>query len=242
MNSDDHDHNDGAPHHTVSPSATGTRRRRRWVAGVAGMAAVLGAGAYLATDRIVTTDQTEARDSVAAPIGIPTTAGSPGEPAPAGPATQPTAGAAAALPEETRTPDPRVSSEIEAARKKAAEDGVPVMRPRTSKPRLTAKDVTVKDNGATGTDERLKVVSAHGDLTDYEEMAWLPDDPDPTGTTDCTHRFQLSSDMAPIERPTLLICWRVSADKSVYTMAINPTGKPSKKASVKAIEKAWAAL
>ena len=48
------------------------------------------------------------------------------------------------------------------------------------------------------------------------------------------------SDGAPVqEKPTLMICWRTSADRSVYTIAVVRTGRPDAEDSVAALNRQW---
>ncbi|WP_250007122.1 hypothetical protein [Actinoplanes sp. M2I2] len=139
--------------------------------------------------------------------------------------------------------DPEVSKEIVAARSKAAADGVPLRRGISSKSLTTVKDVKVENLGSARSPEgTLKVVSARADLTGYEELSWVGGEGEPVGPAQCTQKFRLSNDMKPMERRSLLVCWRTSAERSVYTVAVNPKARPSKEASVAAITKAWAKL
>jgi hypothetical protein len=234
------DHDQFAP----EPQASRSYRRRNAVLGVTGLAAVLGVGAFIITDRL--TDDSSTRDvtAISAPQPQAVTASA------STPANSPTVSASASRsPSPSATaatkeaPDPAVSKEIVAARSKAAADGVPLRRALSAEGNGSVTDVHVTNSGspqdAGGT---LKVVSAHGDLTGYQEMAWVGDKGEVVGDARCTQMFRLSNDEKATKRPTLLVCWRTSAAKSVYTVALSAKSPPSKKASVAAIEKAWAKL
>jgi hypothetical protein len=218
-------------------------RRRRAVIGVTALAAVLGAGAFAITDRL--TRDSDTRDVAAIPAAQPEAVTGPAAPATsAGPSAGTPASASVTTADATRAePDPDVSKEIVAARSRAAADGVPLLRGMTSKPLDSVADVQVKSSGsphdAGGT---LKVVSARGDLTGYQELAWVGDNGEAVGDARCTQQFRLSNDVKATKRPTLLICWHTSAAKSVYTVALSLKSPPSKRASVAAIDQAWAKL
>jgi hypothetical protein len=70
----------------------------------------------------------------------------------------------------------------------------------------------------------------------------VTDDYTKVGNVNCTQKIRLSANVKPKERPTLLICWRTSAQKSVYTVAVKRDGQPSQAKSVAAIDKEWARL
>jgi hypothetical protein len=48
--------------------------------------------------------------------------------------------------------------------------------------------------------------------------------------------------MKPAVRPNLLLCWRTSDDRSVATVLIDQSGKPSTADSVRIIDREWAKL
>ena len=62
------------------------------------------------------------------------------------------------------------------------------------------------------------------------------------GNARCTQTITLSNDVPASARPTLMLCWRVGAQKSVYTVAIKADGRPAAKTSVALIDKEWARL
>ena len=99
---------------------------------------------------------------------------------------------------------------------------------------------TVSESGSLPKDRRtLKVVSARGDLTGSHELLWVADGGHQVGSARCSQKFRFNAKSAVSEKPTLLICWRTSATRSVYTVAVNLDGRPSEKASVATIDKVW---
>src|SRR5437763_507008 len=93
---------------------------------------------------------------------------------------------------------------------KAAPDTVPV------------RESSVSKNGQT-----LRVVSARADLTGQRELTWAADAGHQVGTARCTQNFQFSPDSPAAIRPTMLLCWRTSTQKSVYVIEVNLKGRPS---------------
>jgi hypothetical protein len=133
-----------------------------------------------------------------------------------------------------------VQERVAAVRSTAAKKGPGVLRPLPSPADVAAADVTVTTSAQDG--GTIKVVSARQDLTGYRELGWVADRGDEVGTARCSDTIRLSPDAAATEHPTLLICWRTSAQKSVYSMAVKTGGRPSAKASVAAIDAQWARL
>jgi hypothetical protein len=100
--------------------------------------------------------------------------------------------------------------------------------------------VTVSESGTLAKDNRtFKVVSARGDLTGQRELRWVADGGYTVGHAKCTQNFRFNPQSKASVRPTLLICWRLSPTKSVYTVLVDLKRKPSAKASVAAIDKTW---
>jgi hypothetical protein len=102
---------------------------------------------------------------------------------------------------------------------------------------------TVTDSGSIKKDRRtLRLVTAHADLTGQRELAWAADEGRVVGSSRCTQNFRLNPNDPAVVRPTMLLCWRISKTKSVYTVAVDLAGKPSEKDSVATIDKAWSSL
>jgi len=152
----------------------GLSGRRRMVAGVVGLAVVLGGGAYLVTDRIAGQDTSTAKgtpDVVApvvpvtpdapgmsadqdgtGPVPSPTTSATAGVSTPA-PARKPTARASSARPSSTGNTSAEQRKEIDAARAAAAADGYPLKRAVTPTGNTVAPAAisTATQNTAEGT-------------------------------------------------------------------------------------------
>ncbi|MFC7279249.1 hypothetical protein ACFQS1_35255 [Paractinoplanes rhizophilus] len=88
----------------------------------------------------------------------------------------------------------------------------------------------------------MRVVSARSDLTGQRELAWVGDEGEPIGNARCTQRIRLSNNQTATVRRNLLLCWRTSSEKSVYTVAVDLDGKPSRIKSVASIERQWSKL
>jgi hypothetical protein len=219
------------------------RHRKQVVAGL-GLAAVLGGGAIYATQTL-----THGPDSIAphaegpAPMASVGSVSSgavapasrpPSSPAPAAGTSSPVAPSAPA--------DPQSANErVAAARSAAAKDGIPVQRPV---PQVTAAavvpDLKVTNFGSLRRDRKtLRVVSGRGDLTGQRELAWVADDGVPVGDARCGQNFRFANHAKPARKPNLLLCWRTSADKSVFTVMVDVSGHPSKRDSVAALDKQW---
>lgn len=85
----------------------------------------------------------------------------------------------------------------------------------------------------------VRVVSARTDLSSFRELAWRADAGRAVGDARCTQSFRFNSSMPPGERPTTLLCWRVGAGKSVYTLSVNLDEHPSEAESVALLDRAW---
>jgi hypothetical protein len=104
-------------------------------------------------------------------------------------------------------------------------------------------DVTEVLSGSMPVDRHtMRVVTARGNLTGQRELAWVADTGQPVGDARCTQNFKIGPGGKPRVRPTMLICWRTSADRSVYTVLVDIEHPPSKQASVQAIDEAWTRL
>ena len=226
-------------------AARRSRRRKQAVVGVAGVAAVLGGGAFFVT-QAMTAKQAIAPDVASAPLAPGGSAsGSP----PAGPLSAPGSRAPAAKVSRTASPPasagPMTAEDrVRAARSAAAKNGVSVQRPLPGPPmQAAAADLAVTDSGSLKRDRgTLRVVSARGDLTGQRELAWVAGEGTPAGAATCTQTFRFANNAKPARKPNLLICWRTSAGKSVYTVMVDLDGRPSTKDSVAALAKQWSKL
>jgi hypothetical protein len=222
------------------------RRRRKQVAGVAGLAVLVGGAVLLATGQMGG-DHTTIRDTGALAPVVPATSPTP----------SPTDGAVTAGPTPTKAvvssaspkrgaPSPTKSltarQKIDKARAAMAKDGVAVQRPLAPVARMDSAAVTETTVGSAADGGTVKISSARGDLTGYAEMAWAADKGQPVGSARCTHKFRFAQGAPGATKPTMLLCWRTSATRSVYTLAVSPSGKPKAATSVAAIDAQWAKL
>jgi hypothetical protein len=134
---------------------------------------------------------------------------------------------------------------VEAARDFAKKHQVTVKKPlsRPGPPAAPIKDLKVSEKGDVAKDRKMiRLVSARSDLTGQRELAWVAGEGEKVGKARCTKTIKLSNNAKARERDNLLLCWRTSAEKSVYTVMVDLSGKPSKKESVAAIEKQWSKM
>lgn len=224
-------------------------RRKQAIVGIAGLA-VLGAGAYVVTDRVAGDEPRVVSEAGAVATEVPSVTAPVTEPAAtAAPTQTPRKDAASpaksattkAAPPPSSTPATKTrKQQIDEVKGSAAKAAQEVQRPVTSAT-VNAADVTVKKvPTASG---QLQVFSAPQDLTGKRELAWvLGQKGDKVGAASCTQKISLVAGEPARKRDTLLICWRTSAAKSVYTIAIDPEGKPSAQRSVGELDKVWSAM
>ncbi|MEV6301474.1 hypothetical protein AB0M02_18835 [Actinoplanes sp. NPDC051861] len=213
-----------------TPSKAGLSRRRTQAAiGATGVAVVLGAGVFLIVDH-------------QRPDESPTiTAGAGPDQEPQEP--QERKSGAVHGPVQPQAQAQTAKERAAAARKVGEERGVPVKRPLPGEIGVRDADVEVKESGTLQKHgEQLKVMSAESDLTGQRELAWVADLGKPYGSATCSQTFKLANEEKAAKKPNLLICWRTSTSKSVYTVLVDLDGKPSKEKSVKALEKRWKAM
>lgn len=90
------------------------------------------------------------------------------------------------------------------------------------------------------TKRTLRVVSADADLTGKLELAWVADGGTPVGDAHCTQTYRFNPKLAPGNRPTMMLCWRTSPQRSVYTLLVDLAVAPSAEASVAVLDRVWA--
>ena len=230
-------------------AARGTRKKQL---AVAGLAVVLGSAAYLVTAQVAGDDDTVVRDTGAlAPLTPAETAtespAASATPTGARPATSATSAPSAA--KQSTSPTPAATrtrtraemiEEVKGTAAKANNVRRPLPQPATT---VAGKDVTVTETGSLNKDgATLRVVSARADLTGQRELALVGDAGQPVGDARCTQSVRFTAGGTPVEKPSLMICWRTSAGRSVYTVAVVKQGRPSAETSVAAISKQWAKL
>jgi hypothetical protein len=88
----------------------------------------------------------------------------------------------------------------------------------------------------------MRIMTAKGDLSGQREMLWAADGGKPVGDARCTQKFHFSANGEAAVRPTMLLCWRTSAARSVVVLSIAKQGRPSQAASVAMIGRQWDSL
>jgi hypothetical protein len=218
----------------LSTIARHRARRRTWVvAGVAGLAATLGGGAYLTTATIVN-DDTNATQEITLHKIEPSNSATGGGTSSSSP-TPILDGSPSPLPSH-------VAEEIKEARRKMAKDGVAVKPPvpqRTTDPNV---EVERTEEGHLQKGGILRVLSARTDLTGQQELAGVAGGIKKYRNVPCTQTFRFSTNPAPKKRENLLMCWRTTPNKSVVAIVVDPEGKPSRDEAVSALEKKWRSM
>ena len=226
----------------VSAHRRAQRRRQIGVA-VVGAAAVLSGGAYAVTTLLAHRDSTVTGEAEAlAPMVTPATR------MPVPPATMPARGprpaSLSAVRQSSRpspTPVPTLMPDREVA---AAQVSRLLAAPRT----VPSDGVAAAGEVITVANERgldgsaIRVVSARYDLTGGGRRLIAADDGRPAGVARCTQNFRIGGGPVAQTRSAVLLCWRVSAGKSVVTVATREEGRPAAVASVAVIERVWGLL
>lgn len=194
-----------------------SRRRREAAIGAVGLA-VLGTGSFVLADTMSGDAGTGHRESGAVAQM---------------PSTDAASASGSAAPSITRSVAPTASLDLIR----------PPARQRGGASPVAEDQLTVTRSGNLKTDgATLQVVSARLDLTGQHELTWVTDEGLPMGYARCTQKFRFSAEAPVVEKPTLLLCWRTSATRSVYTIATVLKGRPSPDASIAAISQRWEEL
>jgi hypothetical protein len=216
---------DDRPSVGVTPSRRPNVRRRIAV-GAVGAAAILGVGAYAITSHVTGEDSTASRD----------TAG-PSLPAASYWAMSPSAsvsGSPALL-------SPDVRKEIDTARSAAASARQPVTKPLPA-PNKVLPDNSVSTQIKDTKDGYLRITTARADLTDQKDQRMAADQGTKIGDVNCTQHFHFAANVKPKVIPNMMICWRLSARRSVVTLGVTHVGKPSPLTYASIIHREWAKL
>src|SRR2546423_606895 len=116
-------------------------------------------------------------------------------------------------------------------------------KPEQAVETTTEAGVTVTNFGSMPKDHHtLRVVSGRMDLSGRHELAWAADTGHPVGDARCTQNYRIGPSSAPRVRPTMLLCWRTSAHRSVFTVAVDIEHRPSEQDSVDTIDRVWSTL
>jgi hypothetical protein len=206
------------------------QRRKQYAVGAVGLAAVLGAGAYVVTAQVIDhRDHTVTDTGALAPVGPPT------DP----PSSEP----------PTVAPSP--SAPVVTTKSAVKQSVSPAPTPSASlSPGLAARRLTAAGTEPAAVSERsekvpngsVRIITARFDLTGRRELLWAADGGKPAGNARCTQNVRFAEGTQPTVQPNLLLCWQTSPSKSVLTILVDRTGHPSVATSAKIIEREWAAM
>nr|WP_221377754.1 hypothetical protein [Actinoplanes polyasparticus] len=215
--------------------------------GMAGLA-VVGIGSYAVIDRSNGSDTVQTANGTSTPSAsadvqeatadsLPTTSTSPPTRSPS-PQTTAAPGPSA---------EPKSSAErVKAAKSFAAAHGVKNFNPVIPRdvPELSAAaaGAKVRSTGSVKAGRTMRIITAKGDLTGQRELGWVAGGIAKIGAVSCSQTFQLANEDKPAKKPTLLVCWRTSAAKSVATVSVNAKGRPSQSESVSVVNREWGKL
>ncbi len=119
----------------------------------------------------------------------------------------------------------------------------PAQPPKSATAVIDGTAVTIVSSGSLPTEHHtLRVVSARADLTGHRELGWAADAGHPVGDARCTQNVRFNGTAPARVRPTLLLCWRTSATRSAYTVAVDLDHAPSESVSVASLDLAWSKL
>ena len=235
------------------------QRRKKAAVGIAGLVAILAGGGYAMSAWRSAQDSTVLGDigalapapslSRAAPTPSAVPPRTSPAPAPVSRAASPRLSAARQATSPVPTPSPARSSvpptpmpdddDDVAAAQVSHLLTAPRSTPSAGVAAAGGTIVVANEPGADGS--AIRVLSARYDLTDGGSLLWAADDGVPVGDTRCTRNLRVDGS-APTNRPRVLLCWRVSAGKSVVTVATGPSRGPVPAASARVIDRVWQRL
>jgi hypothetical protein len=218
----------------------GPRLRRSVIAGTAGVA-VIGAGAYLITSRVQERPEV-ARSATGVVVAEPSVTAASGMPSTLPPASS--------APARVRAAETSASPAATGGAAASTSGAKPLVMGSQDEPRVTQRPIPHK-GGVWATDAQvhrsqvtvghdiLRITSARRDLAGQRELSWIPDAGEKVGDASCSNKVRLTAGAPEMVKPTLLLCWRTTAAKSVFVISVNPTGRPSKTAAAAAVDKEW---
>ncbi|MDT4989798.1 MAG: hypothetical protein QOI74_3892 [Micromonosporaceae bacterium] len=210
------------------------RRKYQVMATVAAAAIAATAGVLVAQH----TRQRHSQMSSGVPVGAGATPGTPAAGPPAG-TTLPHTGATGAT-----TPSVATGGTAAGAPDSTGAGRTPATEPPTvTKALIGNVPATVTSSGSMPKEHHtLRVVSARADLTGQGELAWAADAGTPVRDARCTQNFRFNPGSRVGERPTMVLCWRTSPQKSVYVIAVDIDHRPSAQAAATTIDRVWSTL
>ncbi|WP_250007129.1 hypothetical protein [Actinoplanes sp. M2I2] len=205
------------------------QRRKQLGVGLAGLAAMAGAGAFVVQSQLIDLSRT-------------TTLREPRSIAPL-PSPSPSRPSAAAS--RSRAAGPAIGRVTRAGVRQEASPVPPP--PSSASPTPAASPGVAAAARLTKHDERtdsgtIRVTSAGFDLTGRPELAIAGDPGWVVGAARCTKTVRSASGERVRVMPSMLVCWRTSPSRSVVTVAVAEQGRPSSGESVAVIDREWARL
>ncbi|MCO8273178.1 hypothetical protein M1L60_21530 [Actinoplanes sp. TRM 88003] len=202
------------------------QRRKQLGVGLAGLAALGGAAFFVVQSQLVDLSRNTAirEPRVIAPVSpSPTVSSTPATPAsPVAAASPGRVSRSGARQEASPTPPPPSPS---------------VSAPSESTGLAVAS--TLNEHSESTGSGRIRVTSAEYDLTGRPELAIAGDTGWLVGGARCTKTVRAATGEQARVVPSMLICWRTSASRSVVTVAVADQGRPSSGDSVAAIRREW---
>ncbi|GAB2617317.1 hypothetical protein Aab01nite_30560 [Paractinoplanes abujensis] len=235
---------------TVS-SGDRNRHRKLAVAGATGLVVVAGVGAVLLTNSDDTTalPRLDAAPPIVVPTSEPTSAAAPSLTAAVAVPSAAVASADSASSRTTKSATPTtpavdqgtVRKEIETARAKAAREGHPLQRPITAPPPAVLKnaDSLVEETRDLPDGGTMRIVSARYDLSRQREMLLAADEGKPAGGARCTQNIRFAQGAKPTMRPNMLLCWRITEDRSVVVLSVSRGADPAQTRTLNALDTTW---
>lgn len=250
MTSHDADQSGGS---TDSPRRLPGSRRTRMGVGVAGLAVVLGGGAYAITAQLTGDKSTQGSDvgaigPVAPVVSSTGTADAQADSVSMAPSA---AGSASANSPFRSVPSPgaspskdsaEVRKEIDEARAQAAKDGHPLVRPLKDKVKELPPGAVNTTTEKTADGGTIRITTAKANLEGQDDQQLAADAGTKHGKAICTNKLHFANNEKPRVIPNLLLCWQTSSTRSVVTLAVAPKGKPSVADSTAVISREWAKL
>jgi hypothetical protein len=201
---------------------------------VTGLAAVLGVGAYITTSQLTgdPASTSESAYQTRPPETEPTSSTAPGAGTPATPAPS--------TPTVKRSKE-EVDREIAAARASAAAGGHSVQRvlePAADAVRGEVKDRVVPIKGGT-----VRITTAYFDLTGHPQALIAGDKGRAVEDgVRCTNNVRFAEGQPPRKRPTVIMCWRMSKERSVVIFMATPKLTPAVGTNLGILRREWRKL
>ncbi|MCY1145363.1 hypothetical protein OWR29_45805 [Actinoplanes sp. Pm04-4] len=206
------------------------QRRKQLGVGLAGLAAFGGAGVFLVQSQLIDMSRTTAIR----------------EPRVVVPATHAPSPSRSASPPSGRTVPAASPGKVSRSGVRLRVSPPPPPPPSPSISVSASAGLTaatqLNEHSETTNTGRIRVTSAGYDLTGRPQLAIAGDTGWLVGGARCTKTLRTESNEQPRVVPTMLVCWRTSARRSVVTVAVADRGRPSSGDSVAVIQREWARL